>query len=223
MAYEMDREGKLNKVQTKKRSGSKTIVSKLDEVKLPSQTASAMMVKAGISEMQDEHNRNEIFENTWTRVEELRDEIRKWIDSMITDINHTVEMVKLYGCDHIAEFNIKVKTANEDLINFVKDFVKITEKHADYTGRVESDEELTLCLVVFENYVQFKAKFEGVMSHTMISFTEYLLEARDKAREKEQQEAEAKAAEEKVEEKVEEKPATKPTRSKRAKKEGSEQ
>jgi hypothetical protein len=48
------------------------------------------------------------------------------------------------------------------------------------TGSFQTPDDTALALSIFEDYTQFRAYFEGVIHHTLISFTEFALEAQDR-------------------------------------------
>jgi adenylosuccinate synthase len=50
--------------------------------------------------------------NSWQNLNDLSSEIGQWIASLSEEINSSVEMVKLFGCDHPAEFNAVVTNSN---------------------------------------------------------------------------------------------------------------
>lgn len=120
------------------------------------------------------------IKQTWEKLTEISNEIGQWIAQMAQDISDSVELVKRYGCKHIAEFNATVAKTNTDFTKFIGDYEKVKEKHASKTGLIESPDDLALALQVFEDYNQFRAYFNGVMHHSLISFTEYALEAKDR-------------------------------------------
>lgn len=117
---------------------------------------------------------------TWEMLQEISDEIANSIAAMAITINETVEMVRLVGCEHPQEFKILVTKTNEDLVKFSNDFAKVKAQHEGRTGHVKDENETALCFSIFENYMQFRAHFDGTMHHTQIAFTEYALEARDR-------------------------------------------
>lgn len=143
---------------------------------------------------------SQLSRQTWEGLQEVSDAIGMSIAQMAEDIHSTVEMVKNAGCEHPAEFNAIVSKTNEDFQKFVADFQSITIRHYGRTGYIESPDDLALSLSIFEDYQQFRAFFDGVMHHSLISFTEYALEAKDRLLDKmKQEEAEAaKAATEAV-------------------------
>ena len=127
---------------------------------------------------------------TWEALAEIGDEIGRFIGQMASDINESVELVKRAGCDHLKEFNAVVNKTNQDFEKFIGDFEKIKAKHFSKTGYIESPDDIALSFLIFEDYQQFQAYFNGVMHHTLISFTEYALEAQDRLKAQEKAEGE---------------------------------
>ena len=119
-------------------------------------------------------------DQTWENLQGVSDSISKLVMSMAEQINASVEMVKQVGCEHYKEFYTVVETTNRDLLKFVDDLNKIKARHAGRHGPVVSAEDNALCLSIFEDYMSFQAYFEGVFHHTLVSFTEYALEAQDR-------------------------------------------
>jgi len=144
------------------------------------------------------HVRTDGNEQRWAAVDDLSNSIADSFAASVNGIGQTVEMVRALGCEHPAEFNILVNKTNEDLHRFSMDFQSIRAKHAGKQGLVDSPDDVALQLQVFEDYMQFRAKFDGVMHHTMISFTEYALEAKDRGMKKLREEADAVAAKTKL-------------------------
>ena len=118
----------------------------------------------------------------WQMIDDISYEIANSIATMATSIADSVSMVRSMGCDHPAEFNILVKTTNDDLERFAKDYQVVKAMHAGKSGEILDADDNALSIQVFENYMQFRAKFDGTMHHTLISFTEYALEAKDRAK-----------------------------------------
>ena len=117
----------------------------------------------------------------WQMIDDLSYEIGNSIATMATSINDSVAMVRSMGCDHPDEFNILVKKTNEDLQRFADDFNRVKAQHAGKSGEILDANDNALSITVFENYLQFRALFDGTMHHSLISFTEYALEAKDRA------------------------------------------
>ena len=118
----------------------------------------------------------------WQMIDEISADIAQKIALMANSINDSVVMVRSMGCDHPNEFNILVAKTNDDLMQFAEDYKKVKEQHAGKSGPIDSPDDNALSIMVFENYMQFLAKFDGTMHHTLISFTEYALEAKDRAK-----------------------------------------
>lgn len=128
-----------------------------------------------------EGNPEHVAKQSWEQLNDISMAIGQGIAQMASDIHTTVEMVKQLGCDHIREFNAVVEKTNHDFQKFISDYEKIRARHMGKSGFIESSHDLALSLSVFEDYQQFRAFFDGAMHHTLISFTEYALEAKDRA------------------------------------------
>lgn len=124
---------------------------------------------------------NHTAKQSWEQLNDISLAIGQGIAQMASDIHTTVEMVKQLGCDHIREFNAVVEKTNQDFQKFIGDYEKIRARHIGKSGFIETGPDLALSLSVFEDYQQFRAFFDGAMHHTLISFTEYALEAKDRA------------------------------------------
>lgn len=132
----------------------------------------------------------------WDAIHSFSDAIATSIATMAESLNETVEMVKRLGCEHIGEFNIAVNKTNADMLKFADDFSKVRARHQHFSGLIETQDDLILSLSIIEDYKQFQAYFDGVMHHTLITFTEFALEAQDRARAQlEKETAEAKVRE----------------------------
>lgn len=140
------------------------------------------------------HVRTEGTDQRWAAVDDLSNAIADSFAASVNGIGQTVEMVRALGCDHPNEFNTLVNKTNEDMNRFANDFQNVRAKHAGKKGIVDGPDDLALQLQVFEDYMQFRALFDGVMHHTMIAFTEYALEAKDRGMAKLKEDAAALAA-----------------------------
>ena len=163
----------LEKLRAKK--VAKASVNVVKAMPIPSKKICTLMTDAAIMDLDQSQ-----YQHSWEQVEDISREISNWIMTTAEDISRIVEQIKRFGCDRPEEFSVAVKVTNEDLKNFLDDFEKVKKMHEGKSGLVSDPFELTNCIGVFENYFQFKAKFEGVMHHTLISFTEFALEAKDR-------------------------------------------
>lgn len=158
-------------------------------------SAHAILGAYGAQYPKNHQDKARIAKPTWEGITRLSDEIRNYIAQMASDINESVEMVKIAGCQNPVEFNAMVLKTNDDIMQFTNDFLKVAQMHAGRTGFIKSPDDLALSIQVHENYNQFRVKFEGVMHHSLISFTELALQARDRWQAKEKEEEAALAAE----------------------------
>ena len=116
----------------------------------------------------------------WSTVDEIAQATADLIATSAMGISETVEAVKQYGCTHVAEFNATVNKTNDDLKKFSDDYLNIRNKHANKSGPITSMEDRALSISVVEEYRQFQAMFNGVMGHSVIAFTEFALEVKDR-------------------------------------------
>jgi len=131
-----------------------------------------------------EHTGNMPDNSSWDKLNALSNEIAIGIMTMAEQVNESVNLVRTHGCDHPEEFNTVVLKSNQDFEKFLKDFESVKARHSHRTGSVETIDDRALMLSVYESYIQFRAFFEGVMHHTLISFTEYALEAKARLQDK---------------------------------------
>jgi hypothetical protein len=124
---------------------------------------------------------NKASQQTWEELNEISEAIASQIGTIASEIHETTQLVRRYGCTHVREFNIAIEAANRDLNKFTDDFIKIREQHNTKHGIVRNNDDLSLCINLFENYQQFSAHLNGTMQHTLITFTEFALEAKDRA------------------------------------------
>lgn len=122
--------------------------------------------------------------NSWDRLMELSNEIGQQVANLASDVDISVKLVQQFGCKHVAEFNVAVNKTNTDFLKFIDDFNKIKQRHLHKTGSFVDENDTALGLSIYEEYMQFRAYFDGVMHHSLISFTEYALEAKDIYKEK---------------------------------------
>lgn len=144
------------------------------------------------SELNKQFNNPTVRATTsWDSLNSLRDELAIYIGTMASGINESVELVKASGfARNINEFTVAVNKTNEDFKMFIKDFEKVKASHEGKNGKARNANQLAEIFMIFENYMQFRAKFDGVMYHTEVMFTEYALDAKEWLR-KEAQAAQA--------------------------------
>lgn len=134
-------------------------------------------------------SKTKVSRQNWDDLKVLSNEIAQGIVQMAESLKETDALVQQHGCIHRTEYNIVVQRASQYLNQFTDDYVKIVNKHKDYSGFVADEDENALLLSVFEDYRAFQTLFQGTMMHTAIAFTEYALEANDIAKEKAGEEA----------------------------------
>ena len=117
----------------------------------------------------------------WGNLDSFADELASLVYRNAESIMQTVQMVtNCGGVDNPQEFARAVSTAEADLLRFSDELNKIRTRHQNKSGEVKSADDLTHYLGVFEDYVSFNAFFQGTIQHTMIVFTEYALQAKDR-------------------------------------------
>lgn len=137
----------------------------------PSAKIASVAVKGDISKSNQQ---------TWEELADISEAIAKQIAATADQINQTAMMVAAHGCDRISEYNIAINAANRDLNQFTDTFCSIRDKHIAKHGIITDSDDLAFCIHLFENYQQFIAHFNGTMSHTMILFTDFALQAKDR-------------------------------------------
>ncbi len=132
----------------------------------------------------------------WSNLTSFADELAALVFKNAESIMQTVQMVtECGGVDNPQEFARAVSTAEADLLRFSDELNKIRARHENKVGEVKSADDLTHYLSVFEDYVSFNAFFQGTIQHTMILFTEYALQAKDRLIAQRAQEGDQEAAE----------------------------
>lgn len=116
----------------------------------------------------------------WDNLKNLSNEIRRNIAVVAEQVNESVELVMKIGCDQPKEFGVLVKKTNEDFGRFIADFNIINQEHRDLSGDILTPDDSVKAIQIAEKYQQFQAFFDGVMNHTLVAFTEYALQARDR-------------------------------------------
>jgi hypothetical protein len=117
----------------------------------------------------------------WANLDSFADELAGLVYQNAQSVMQTVQMVtQCGGVDNPKEFARAVSTAEADLLRFSDELNKIRTRHQGKVGEVQSADDLTHYLSVFEDYVSFNAFFQGTFQHTMIVFTEYALQAKDR-------------------------------------------
>jgi hypothetical protein len=116
----------------------------------------------------------------WSDIDQFCDVVGQSIAQMASNINESVELVKCAGCTHPAEFNAAVTKTNEDFMMFASKYNAIKERHKNRSGVVTDPDDMAEWFSVFEDYRAFFVHFEGVMHHSLITFTEFALEAQDR-------------------------------------------
>lgn len=136
----------------------------------------------------------QVSRQNWDDLKALGTEITLEVGTFADQIKQSDDLIMAYGCKHVHEYALVKSKATKMLNEFVNDLLAIKAKHEGRTGFVKDEEENTLLLNIFEDYRQFQSYFQGSMMHTMISFTEYALEANDVLKELEAKKASEQSA-----------------------------
>lgn len=122
-------------------------------------------------------------QSKWEDLDPIREECRNWVMVNVESIHRNIALIRTYGCKHVDEFEVAAKSVQADLEHFVSQFEEIQKEHAGKSGPIQSPDDHVLMLAIFERYVQLSTTMEGVLTPTLVAFTEYALEAKDLARE----------------------------------------
>lgn len=127
----------------------------------------------------------------WHNLDDLYQTIAEGVVKMANNIQENVSMIRRVGVvQDLKEFERNIITANNDLQRFTEELLKIKNRHAGKVGFVETPEDTSLFISIFEDYRAFYTYFEAAMHHSLITFTEYALHAKDILLAQEQKEAE---------------------------------
>lgn len=130
-------------------------------------------------------NQKKVDRQNWDDLMLLAQDHAAEIRHYAASIQEVNEIVAQHGCHHPKEYEIVSKRAMEYLEKFTNDFLKAYERHKERKGPVMDEDENALLISVFEDYRSWHTYLSGTMSHIMISFTEFALEANDRMKEKE--------------------------------------
>lgn len=126
----------------------------------------------------------------WYQIEDFSNTVGDMIAQTAQEFKATIDLVN--SVKHVADmarFNASVVTASGDLERFTEDFVKVKTKHEGEHGFIETAEGRMKYFAIYEDYRALAAFFQGTMHHTLIEFTEFALDAKDKLIEQEKEQA----------------------------------
>lgn len=126
-------------------------------------------------------NRYVLNGQNWADLEDLYNSIRTSMRSIIVNV---MEMITIPDMINYVKdpdtFNMAINTFKNDATSLINELTKIHEMHANKTGIVKNDDELSECIHIFGNYSIFNEKINGILLPTILSITDMAIEARDK-------------------------------------------
>lgn len=135
----------------------------------------------------------ELVRANWKDIEDLRVEIANYFMQMLLDFKEASELVQRVNIPNLSEFRTLVTKTTQHFDQFSKDLQVLRSQHEKRSGPVKNGDELSVFLRIFENYEQFRTKFQAVIQHSMIHITEHALRARAILEAQEASEASAKS------------------------------
>lgn len=148
---------------------------------------------ASLRYSQDAESKNEQL--NWYQIEDFSNTVGNMIAQTAQEFKATIDLVN--SVKHVADmarFNASVVTASGDLERFTEDFIKVKAKHEAEHGFITTAEARMKYFAIYEDYRALAAFFQGTMHHTLIEFTEFALDAKDKLIEQEKARTEAEDA-----------------------------
>jgi hypothetical protein len=131
---------------------------------------------------------------TWEDLSNIYIALANSIVDLGGSINLAIQaVVGIEGLSIPPELNLIIKTVSSDLNSFSKQLVSIKKQHEDRSGIVETDDDLALCLSLFQDYVSLQERMTAVTFNPMLEISEMLMtitgDAKEHARETENTEA----------------------------------
>jgi hypothetical protein len=123
---------------------------------------------------------SEVFDNSWSEVEGMYETMSLSLIDVSVSVN---EHIKILNLNNAYQNNVELVTTvnglTRDLEAFSKSLIAIKERHSGYNGAIVNDDELALCIDVFNEYVSLFDVFKNITFLPLLTITEFLMSAKD--------------------------------------------
>jgi hypothetical protein len=119
-------------------------------------------------------NNSSISEQKWEELNDIYLSIANGIVSIADSINTSIIYLKQIQELCSKELIDTVNGVNRDINLFTNDLIKIKKRHEGFQGYIKDENELALCLSIYNDYVILNERFKAIIFHPMLTVTEYL-------------------------------------------------
>jgi len=146
----------------------------LPKVKKSSKLVNDLFSSAGIPQEETKSKQS------WSDVDAIYNTIASSIVEIGSNINDCIRIINQNGGNANNELVITVNGLTRDIEEFSKDLLKIKKRHEGFFGLVNDDNELALCLSVFNDYVILNDRFKAIIFQPILTITEFMADIKVK-------------------------------------------
>ena len=137
-----------------------------------------------------QHNQNiskrsaeetKLIEHSWNEVGNIYNSIANAIVTIGQNVNIAIQSINEASNIDKQEIILTVNGIRRDLEAFTTDLLTIYNAHKDHSGIVNGEDELALCISVFNDYTILSDRLNAVMFPAMLTVTESLAEVAQQA------------------------------------------
>ena len=121
----------------------------------------------------------------WEELDAMYEVLARAIATVANDVNRIIVMVKDNNLETTPQFNTNVSGISRDIGGLVTDLLAVKDMHRSKTGSVANEEDLSLCLSIFEEYSNLNTVFQTVTFTPMLAINEYIADMSLKYRDEE--------------------------------------
>lgn len=142
-------------------------MSNVRELKIMQQRQSASKASKG----------RKLIEHSWSEVDDLYTVVATSLVDIAISINSAIQQINSLGYVDNQELIVAINGVKRDLESFTSELQHIKAGHENHSGIIRGEDELALCLSIFNDYTVLSDRFRAVVFPTMLTITEHLADA----------------------------------------------
>ena len=123
------------------------------------------------------------IEQSWSEVDDISQSVAEGIVDIASNINSCIQFINTVNGNFDKGLIVTINGVKRDIKSLVDDLVKIKKRHTGMVGIIKDEEELGLCLSVFNDYVILNDRFRAIIFPSALSITEAFGDAMNKWKE----------------------------------------
>jgi len=116
---------------------------------------------------------------TWEELDNIYNGVMEGLLIMAAKVNEVVAAVKDHPNTNKSLLSVTVRGMADDIERYMSDLVTIHQKHESKQGVITNEDDLALCLSLFNDYYTVNQYIHSTMLDPMITITEIASEAQD--------------------------------------------